>query len=182
MNFLDKKLNELHEKKKYPSIELLRIIGCISVIGTHVKINIKKKKGYLPKFLIIFNGCFCADGVAIFWCIMGFFLFNKIPYKKRLKLLFKKIFIPIIFTTFFYFYFQRYNFKKIEFISYLKKKSKNDYLNLLYKSLCFESFEAYHLWFCYVYILIVLLYPSFEVLNNFIEKNNINPFYIFFFF
>ena len=52
MNFLDKKLNELHEKKKDPSIELLRIIGCISVIGTHVKIKIKKKKRISSK---IFN-------------------------------------------------------------------------------------------------------------------------------
>ena len=100
----------------------------------------------------------------------GFFLFNKISYKKRLKLLFKKISIPFIFTTFFYFYFQRYNFSKIEIISYLKNKSKNDYLNLLYKILCFETIEASHLWFCYVYILIILLYPAFEGFNNIIEK------------
>ena len=51
MNFLDKKLNELHEKD--PSIELLRIIGCISVIATHVKINLrylKKKKDIFKNF------------------------------------------------------------------------------------------------------------------------------------
>ena len=186
MNFLDKKLNELYETKKDPSIELLRIIGCISVIGTHVKINLiykKKKKRYLQNFPIIFNGCLCADGVPIFWCIMGFFLFNKIPYKKKLKSLFKKICIPFIFISFFYFYFQNYNFKKIEFFSYIKNKSKNDYLNLLYKTLCLEeTIEAYHLWFCYVYILIILLFPCFEGLNNLIEKNDINSFNIFFFF
>ena len=85
----------------------------------------------------------------------------------------------LIITTFFYFYFQKFNFKKIEFISYILKKSKNDYLNLLYNSL---TFGEGHLWFCYVYILIVFLYPSIEVLNNFIENNNINTFNIFFFY
>ena len=80
MNFLDKKSNTLHETKKDPSIELLRIFGCISVIGNHVKINMRyfrKKKRYLQKFSIIFNGCLCADGVPIFWSIMGFFYSKK---------------------------------------------------------------------------------------------------------
>lgn len=178
MNFNDKKIKEL-PKKKDPSIELLRIIGCINVIATHVKFDLKNKKNELQNFSIIFNGCLCADGVGIFWCIMGFFLFNKISYKKRLNLLFQRIGIPLIITTFFYFYFQKYNFKKIEFISYIKKKSKKDYLNLLYKSL---TFEGGHLWFCYVYILIVFLYPSLEGLKNFIENNNINSFNIYIFF
>ena len=179
MNFTEKKIDESNKKKKDPSIELLRIIGCINVIATHVKLDLKNKKNILQKFSIIFNGCLCADGVGIFWYIMGFFLFNKISYKKRLNLLFQRIGIPLIITTFFYFYFQKYNFKKIEFISYIKKKSKNDYLNLLYKFLTFD--DKGHLWFCYVYILIVFLYPSFEGLNNFIENNNINSFNIFFF-
>lgn len=54
-------------------------------------------------------------------------------------------------------------------------KKKKDYLNLLYKILIFDGD---HLWFLYVYILIIL-YPSFEWLNNKIEKYNINSYKIF---
>ena len=57
MNFLDKKSNTLHETKKDPSIELLRIFGCISVIGNHVKINMRyfrKKKKISSKIFYYF--------------------------------------------------------------------------------------------------------------------------------
>ena len=177
MNSIEEKGNKIIQDKKMidPSIELLRIIGCICVIATHIKLNLKDKNKFVNLTRIII-GCFCADGVAIFWYIMGFFLFKPIPYKKRLKILIKKIIIPLIITTFFYFYFIRYNFNKIEILSYILKKSKKDYLNLFYKSLCFEG---WHLWFCYVYILIVFLYPSFEGLNNIFEKYKISSYKIF---
>ena len=55
-------------------------------------------------------------------------------------------------------------------------KTKIDYLNLLYKILIFD---VGHLWFLFVYILIVVLYPSFEGLNNKIEKYNIESYKIF---
>jgi len=177
MNLIEEKSNKKLQDKKMidPSIELLRIIGCISVIGTHIKLELKEKKKFV-NFTRIVIGCFFADGVAIFWYIMGFFYFKQIPYKKRLKILFKRIVLPLIITTFFYFYFIRFNFNKIEILPYILKKSKKDYLNLFYKSLCFDGL---HLWFCYVYILIVLLYPSFEGLNNTFEKNKINSYKIF---
>ena len=76
----------------------------------------------------------------------------------------------------FFFYFQKYNLKKIEFKIYFLNKTKKDYLNLLYKIL---TFDGGHLWFLYVYILIVILYPSFEGLNNKIEKYNIYSYKIF---
>ena len=107
---------------------------------------------------------------------MGFFFFEKISYKKRLNILFKKICIPLLFSCFFYFFFQKYNLKKIEFKIYFMNKTKIDYLNLLYKILIFD---VGHLWFLFVYILIVVLYPSFEGLNNKIEKYNIESYKIF---
>ena len=51
----------------------------------------------------------------------------------------------------------------MEFKYYFLKKTKLDYQNLFYQIL---TFEGGHLWFLYVYILIVILYPSFEGLNN----------------
>jgi len=175
MHSIGKTINETNNKKRDPSIELLRIIGCFSVIGTHIKWKVRKNDKFI-NFSILFNGCLCADGVAIFWYIMGFFFFNKIPYKKRLNILFKKIIVPVIVDLFFYFYFAKFNFNKIEIKSYLLKKSKYDYLNLFYNIL---KFEGGHLWFCYVYILIVILYPSFEGINNYFEINKISSYKIF---
>jgi peptidoglycan/LPS O-acetylase OafA/YrhL len=44
MNYIEKKQNQTNNKERDPSIELLRIIGCLSVIGTHIKLKINKKK------------------------------------------------------------------------------------------------------------------------------------------
>lgn len=174
MNSVEKKNFEIQEKKRDPSIELLRIIGCFCVIGTHIKFDLKKKS--IKNFQKIFNGCLCADGVAIFWYIMGFFLFNKIPYKKRINNLFKKICIPLILTNLFYFYFNTFHFNKFEIKSYFLKKTKKSYLKLFYRML---TFQGDHLWFCYVYILIVILFPSLDGLNNEFEKNKIGSLKIF---
>ena len=73
MNSFISKSNIIHEQKRDPSIELLRIIGTICVIDTHIKLNFNSFKNF-PK---IFFACLCADGVGIFWYIMGFFFFLK---------------------------------------------------------------------------------------------------------
>ena len=56
MNSIEKKDNKkLRDKKMIdPFIELLRIIGCISVIGTHIKLDLKKKISLLisPELLL----------------------------------------------------------------------------------------------------------------------------------
>ena len=65
------KFNKINNDFKIdPSIELLRIIGSLSVIGTHIKLEYKS----FTNFSKIFFACLCADGVAIFWLILGFFL------------------------------------------------------------------------------------------------------------
>ena len=125
MNSIEEKGNKILQDNIMidPSIELLRIIGCICVIATHIKLELKVKNEFI-NFTRIIIGCLCADGVGIFWYIMGFFFFKRIPYKKRLKILIKKIIIPLVITTFFYFYFINYNFNNIEILSYILKKQK----------------------------------------------------------
>ena len=61
-------------RKKNASVELLRIIAAIMVVGVHVNTGLYyfdslRKSGCLVSALV-------ADGVAIFWMIMGFYLFN----------------------------------------------------------------------------------------------------------
>ena len=82
----------IQNKQRDPSIELLRIIGSLCVINTHIKLNFLSFSNFYKTLF----ACFCADGVGIFWYIMGFFIFEKISYKKRLNNLFKKICIPLL--------------------------------------------------------------------------------------
>ena len=172
MNLLTQNSNKKQNKQRDPSIELLRIIGTLCVIDTHIKLEFYSFSNFYKTLF----ARLCADGVGIFCFIMGFFFFEKIPYKKRLYILLKKICIPLLISIFFNFFFKKYNLKKIEFKKYILSKTKIDYLNLLYKILIFEGG---YLWFLYVYILIVILYPSFEGLNNKIEKYNIESYKIF---
>ena len=83
MNSIEENENKILRDKKMidPSIELLRIIGCICVIATHIKLELKVKKEFI-NFTRIIIGCLCADGVGIFWYIMGFFSSNKFLIKK----------------------------------------------------------------------------------------------------
>ena len=80
MSLFIQKLNKINNNdfKIDPSIELLRIIGSLSVIGTHIKLEYKS----FTNFSKIFFACLCADGVAIFWLILGFFFLIKFHIKK----------------------------------------------------------------------------------------------------
>ena len=57
--------------KRNPSVELMRIFACLVVVGVHTCLSAVSgdsvDKGRL------FISCLLADGVAVFWIIMGFF-------------------------------------------------------------------------------------------------------------
>ena len=67
--------------KRNPSVELMRIFACLVVVGVHTCLSAVSgdsvDKGRL------FISCLLADGVAVFWIIMGFFLFGRSDYKKN---------------------------------------------------------------------------------------------------
>ena len=64
-------------------VELARIIACICVICVHIGLITRNDTGYIKSRLLL--SCFIADGVAIFWLIMGFFLFQNDNYLKIIK-------------------------------------------------------------------------------------------------
>ena len=76
--------------KRNPSIEFYRILGCLIVIGVHSKGAIPKKKHY--EGIRQFISCILADGVAIFWFILGFYLFKSKDYYILIKKYFKGIY------------------------------------------------------------------------------------------
>ncbi len=77
--------------KKNPSIEMYRLLGSLIVIGIHSinsLPNIENFKG-TKKFWT----CIFADGVAIFWFILGFHLFKNNGYYILLKKVIKRLHI-----------------------------------------------------------------------------------------
>ncbi|MFQ6866632.1 hypothetical protein [Blautia sp.] len=58
--------------KRDSAVELLRLLGCLIVIGVHTCLGAMVNGNY--DFSRTFIACLLADGVAIFWFITGFFL------------------------------------------------------------------------------------------------------------
>lgn len=56
------------------SVELARILACLIVIGVHSCLSVYHENYY--DLNRIFISCLFADGVAIFWLIMGGFFLN----------------------------------------------------------------------------------------------------------
>lgn len=80
------------ESKKDLNVELIRILACLIVIGTHCKLE-NVIEG-VPQTGRIFISCLLGDGVALFWMITGFFIFSQSSYKKRTKKLVINIILP----------------------------------------------------------------------------------------
>lgn len=70
-------------KRRDINVELLRIIGCLIIVGVHTCLyQIVDDRADIGRTFI---SCLLADGVAIFWMITGFFLFSNKSYIKVLK-------------------------------------------------------------------------------------------------
>lgn len=67
-------IQKFFHSKRNPSIEFYRILGSLIVIGVHSIALIPKKRNY--EGTIFFIKSIFADGVAIFWFILGFYLFK----------------------------------------------------------------------------------------------------------
>lgn len=66
-------------KERDVSIELVRIIACLIIVGVHTLLSAQINGSYSNRR--IFLSCLFADGVAIFWMISGCFLFQNFKQK-----------------------------------------------------------------------------------------------------
>ena len=64
-------IKKIFPSKRNPSIELYRLLGSLIVIGVHCISSVPKKKNKFENERKVIE-CFFADGVAIFWFILGF--------------------------------------------------------------------------------------------------------------
>ena len=93
-------------KKRDISIELVRVFACLTVIATHLCLQVYNVFDVQVDWSRLFQKCFFSDGVPLFFMITGFFLMNGRSYKKIWKSTAKKILLPslifVLFTQVFY--------------------------------------------------------------------------------
>lgn len=151
------------------NVSLMRIIACFIVIGCHVRLS-PIVDNHIDNSLLFIHGFF-DDGVAIFFCVTGFFLFNNIIYKNLWKKILKNIIFPTIL---------------IEGVSCLLhgflaggsliESLCNPGINLatyLHDILSFKfNSEVYaaHLWYITSYISIIVAFPVLKLIVNEYEK------------
>lgn len=152
----------MHNKRDW-SVELMRIMACLIVIGCHtipgpISVGVGGKE-YLPSR--VFLKCFWDDGVAVFWIITGFFLFYNFDYKQRLKKLFKHIFIPYTIYTIFIFYLYKVFVNHVPLFE-IFHHSKDEYVQLFNNIfLLYTPKYAPHLWFLVTYMILIIVSPLF---------------------
>ena len=167
------------KSKKLIFVDLLRVLACILIIICHCKLILPGDAFTKPKIIL---SCLTADGVAILWMIMGMFYFWDISYKERLIKLFKRVIIPIIIMSIIIFYFNDFLLGKKTLLDSINHPLK-DYKSLIWNNLLIWKPIEYlsHLWYLYVYILIVLLYPILNKIREYIDTLNYKKILVFFF-
>lgn len=166
---IGKVMNKEINMKKDPAVELVRIFGCLLVVGVHCWINnfgvaIQSKSG-------TYIACIFADGVAVFWIISGFFMYKNYSYKQTLKRTIKSIVIPmLLLSAAMFFVLNNYlNGNGWHFILH----SKDDYKWILNSLLIWTNpvDRLGHFWYLYVYILLMLCSPVIAAFIKYLEED-----------
>lgn len=162
----DEEIVVANEKEKISkrdiSIDFIRIIACLSVILTHLCLQVLNQCYNRIDWSRLLEKSFLTDGVPLFFMITGFFLVNGRSYKKIWKNTVKKILFPsflfVIFTQIFYLFIVN----KESFLYCIK----NFNLNLIGIVQCvLKGDVSYlngicdHLWYIFSYIKIVIWIP-----------------------
>ncbi|MCR5592171.1 MAG: acyltransferase [Saccharofermentans sp.] len=152
--------------KRDTSVEFLRIMAMIIVIGCHVNAG----SVYFDRVNPVGVGisCLVADGVTVFWMIMGFFLF-KSNYRHVLNRACKHVLIPMFAYTALMFYFGDWLAGDTDNILYGLTRPLSDYQNLLMNGLLkWAPVVKYdrHFWFLYSYMIIILFFPALNGVVN----------------
>ncbi|MBQ0064389.1 MAG: acyltransferase [Firmicutes bacterium] len=143
-------------KKRDVNVDLIRVLACLIVIGRHIN-NLTLTTLDHTK---IMWGLLFSDGVAFFFILMGFFLFNNDSYIKVLKKTTKNILLPALIVLFLSQLFYPWFYEKQSIASCFVPANfhlKNFLTSILYGRT--ELSGATHLWYIHSYFLVVLLFP-----------------------
>ncbi len=93
-------------KKRDISVDLIRLFACLSVIGTHLCLQVLNQAYNRIDWGRLLEKSFFTDGVPLFFMITGFFIANGRNYKKIWKSTIMKVLTPsiiyILFSQIFY--------------------------------------------------------------------------------
>lgn len=150
------------------SVELARILACLIVIGVHSCLSVYHENYY--DLNRIFISCLFADGVAIFWLIMGGFLFKYSDYRRLFRKTFKSVGIPMIIIIVCTFFLSGWVIDGVSFLQSVVH-TKDDYINMFNSLLAWESPGGYlgHLWYLYTYFMVILCFPILKSFSDYLE-------------
>ena len=158
------KNEEKQNKKRDASIELIRIVACITVVLTHLSLNVFDQYHSQVDWSRLFEKCFFSDGVPIFYMILGFFLVNGRSYKKIWKSTLKKVVIPVIIFVLFAQIFYMFILNKESITWCLENALINLNLQGIFKTIVtgdvvYINSLCSHLWYIVSYLKITLWIP-----------------------
>ena len=87
----EQKKEEKVKKERDYSIDLIRVVACLSVICAHLSLQVLNTAYNRIDWSRLLEKSFLKDGIALFFMITGFFLVNGRSYKKIWSGTIKKI-------------------------------------------------------------------------------------------
>lgn len=156
--------------KRDPGVEFMRILACLMVIGIHTALYAQVDGSWI--FSRVFFNCIVADGVAVFFMIIGFFLFQSRSYERILKRTWKNLGIPVVLYSIFGFLFFGWLLDG-EKLSVSICFSPEKYKTALKTLLSWNNPVPHsdHLWYIYVYVFLMLLFPVLKCFVDYLDED-----------
>lgn len=156
--------------KRDPAVELMRILACLMVIGIHTALYALVDSQWILSR--VFFNCIVADGVAVFFMITGFFLFQNKSYKNLLKRTWKNLGIPtVIYSVAGFFLFGwLLNGKSLDVSMHISGKTAGTALKKL-ASWSNPVPHSDHLWYIYVYVLLMIVFPVLKCFGDYLDED-----------
>ncbi|MDO4743027.1 MAG: acyltransferase [bacterium] len=161
--------NPIQKKRKTDAaVELLRIVACLIVIGTHSKLTATTLPDSSADRSVLFLSSFLGEGVGIFFLILGFFYFSNKSTKKLFKRTAVKTVIPAlvcVIVTQLLFAWATNTSGIVD--SILNSKIKwRDIFNGIFRWTTAGIPGCDHLWFIFTYVQCILWFPLLRYLKN----------------
>ncbi len=157
-------------KKRDSGVELVRLLACMIVVGVHTCLS--SLKAGAPDAGRLFMACLFADGVALFWMVSGFFMFNNRDYKKLLIHTVKHIVIPMLAVSVLMFYFSGWLIDG-ESLSESISHPLSDYKDVISTLLMIRNPINHlgHFWYLYIYLLIIIIFPALRAFADYLDES-----------
>ncbi len=151
-------------KKRDYSVDLIRIIAALSVIGTHLCLQVLNQAYNRIDWGRLLEKCFFTDGVPLFFMITGFFIMNGRSYKKIWKNTVKKVLLPTLAFVLFAQIFYMFVTNKESFLWCLQNAIYNLNIGGILHSILTGTVESInslcaHLWYIFSYVKIIIWIP-----------------------